>query len=141
MTQTRKKVVLDTNVLISGLNWLGNPYRILNMVLSGELELIMSFEQYDEFCRVTSYDKFDYDIEKRYRMMSLIYDNANFVNPKQQIDAVPKDESDNMILECAVEGNADFIVTGDSDLLELKTFRGIAILKPGEFLKIMQGES
>jgi len=52
------------------------------------------------------------------------------------LDAVPRDPDDNMVLECAIEGKAQYIVTGDKDLLVLKTFRDIQIVSASEFLKV-----
>ena len=52
------------------------------------------------------------------------------------IDAIPDDPSDNMILACAVEGWADFIISGDHHLTDLKIFQGITIVNPATFLKI-----
>ena len=52
------------------------------------------------------------------------------------LDVVPRDPDDNMVLECAIEGNAQYIVTGDKDLLVLKTFRGIQIVSASDFLNV-----
>jgi putative PIN family toxin of toxin-antitoxin system len=52
------------------------------------------------------------------------------------LDAVPRDPEDNMVLECAIEGRADYIVSGDKDLLVLKEFRGIRIVTASEFLSV-----
>ena len=59
------------------------------------------------------------------------------VNIPGLLDAVPRDPHDNMVLECALEGNAQFIVTGDNDLLVLKAFRNIQIVNASEFLKVL----
>lgn len=56
------------------------------------------------------------------------------VNIPKTLDAVPRDAEDNAVLETAIEGKAEFIVTGDDDLLSLKIFRGIQILRAIEFL-------
>jgi len=52
------------------------------------------------------------------------------------LDAVPRDPEDNMVLECAIAGKAQYIVTGDKDLLVLKTFRGIQIVRASDFLNV-----
>ncbi len=128
-----KRVVIDTNILISGLNWFGNPYTILRKAYAKEFIFVISYDQFDEFRRVIEYDKFDFDIEDRDRMGSFVFDNALFIRPMERLDIVKDDPSDNMILECALEGKADFIVSGDSHLLELKRFRGMPIPSPREF--------
>ncbi len=59
------------------------------------------------------------------------------VSIPKTLKALPRDPDDNAVLECAIEGNAEFIVTGDTDLLELKNFRGIQIVRASEFLTIL----
>ena len=58
---------------------------------------------------------------------------ATFVKPVEKIDIIKNDPDDNMVLEAAVAGDSDYIVTGDPDLLELKEFREIRIIKAKEF--------
>ncbi len=60
---------------------------------------------------------------------------AGNVSPTVKLDVIKADPKDNIILECAVAGNADYIVSGDKHLLDLKEFSGIKILKPAEFLR------
>jgi len=62
------------------------------------------------------------------------------VNIPNILNAVPRDPDDNAALECAIEGKAQFIVSGDNDILELKTFRGIEIVRASEFLSIVNKE-
>ena len=66
---------------------------------------------------------------------------ATFVVPKIKIEQIREDSADNRVLECAVEGNADFIVSGDKHLLELEEFQGIVILDPKSFLTLLNFES
>jgi len=102
------------------------------------IALIISYRQFDELYRVLNYAKFNFSTEQQQEVKSLIIDIAVFVTPKERIDVLHKDPSDNMILECAVEGKVDYIVTGDHALLELKRFRNIAIVTPKQFLAIIQ---
>lgn len=132
----RIKVTLDTNVIISSIKWPGNPYLVLHKIIEGEIDLVMSYNQFDELYRVLNYDKFQFSFEQKYVTKSIILDTAIFVTPREKIDLLTKDPSDNMILECAVEGKADYIVTGDRALLELKHFRGIRMLTPRQFLEL-----
>ena len=60
---------------------------------------------------------------------------SEIVYPKQKLNIIGKDKADNKVLECALEGRAKYIISGDSHILELKEFRGIAILSPSEFIK------
>jgi uncharacterized protein len=61
----KRKVTLDTNILISALSWKGNPHKILQKVIDGEIELFISYDQFDELSRVLDYPKFDFTDEQR----------------------------------------------------------------------------
>ena len=129
------KVVVDTNVIISSLLGLqGNSHKIIGMIKNSEFILVTSYQQFGELYRVLDYDKFQFSQEEKHEIKSLILELAVFVTPKEKILVLTEDPSDNMILECAVEGDVDYIVTGDRALLELENFRGIRILTPRQFL-------
>jgi uncharacterized protein len=68
---------------------------------------------------------------------ALILSKAEFALPEESIHVVEADPSDNKFLEAAVAGQADYIVSGDNDLLSLNPFRGIPIIKPAEFIKTL----
>lgn len=131
----KTKVTLDTNILISALGWKGKPNEVFNRVVSGELELVISDEQFNELAEVLDYPKFQFTGEQKDRFKSLILEVATFVKPTEKIDAIKNDPDDNTVLEAAVAGNADYIVSGDPDLLELKKFRKIKIVTAKEFLR------
>ena len=128
------KATLDTNILISSLGWEGNPHKIFNRILNGDIEMITSGPQFDELARVLEYQKFQFSEEQKDRFKSLILEIGTFVNLAEEIDIIKKDPDDNMILETALAGNADYIITGDPDLLELKEFKGIKIITARNFL-------
>jgi len=67
----------------------------------------------------------------------LVLSIAVFVKPAEKIDAIKEDPADNMVLEAAIAGQVDFIVTGDPDLLALKEFRSVRIMTAKEFLSII----
>ena len=135
----KTKVVLDTNILISALGWEGKPKRVFDQVVDGTLELIMSREQFEELSRALDYPRLQFAQEQKERFKTLILEIATIVKPQEKITIIKEDPDDNMFLECAVAGNAKYIVSGDSDLLELKEFRGIKILSPDEFLTVTYG--
>ncbi len=124
----KTKVTPDTNILISALGWKGNPNQVFRNVVNGEVELIISDEQFSELEETLEYPKFQFTEEQKSRFKSLILEIATFVKPIEKIDVIKNDPDDNKVLEAAVAGNADYIVTGDPDLLELKEFRGIEIV-------------
>ncbi len=131
----KKKATLDTNILISALGWKGNPNQAFSKVVSGEVELIISDEQFSELSEVLEYPKFQFSEEQKNRFKTLILELATFVKPVEKIDVIKNDPDDNVILEAAVEGNVDYIVSGDPDLLEVKEFRGIKIITAKQFLE------
>tara|TARA_Y100000310_G_scaffold341490_1_gene440799 strand:- start:2237 stop:2653 length:417 start_codon:yes stop_codon:yes gene_type:complete len=131
-----KKVVLDTNILISAFGWEGNSKQIFNKIIEGDLELITSSEQFKELSRVLDYPKFDFTEEQKTRFKSLILEISKFVYPKEKVSIIKEDSSDNIFLEIAMAGKVDFVITGDFHLLKLKEFKKIKIVTPKEFLEV-----
>ncbi|MCL6092801.1 MAG: putative toxin-antitoxin system toxin component, PIN family [Actinomycetota bacterium] len=135
------RVVLDTNVYISALLRGRKPEIILRLSSPPfkRYDLFVSQAIFDEIDRVLR-EKFnwlpkDIDLEK-----SRIADWADVVKPTKQVSVIPpdRDDSDNRILECAVKVRADYIVSGDSHLLDLKEYEGIKIIPPAQFLKLLE---
>ena len=129
------KVVFDTNVLISAILFGGSPRKCLELAIEGEIELYLSKEIIREVEGVLSREKFNIAEENLRYIISSLDSIAKFVSPKSKLDIIKKDPQDNKLLECAIESEADFIISGDIHLLELSEFRKIKILKPAEFLK------
>ena len=131
----KTKVTLDTNVLISALGWKGPPNKILEKVINKEIELIISDKQFEELSNSLDYPHLQFTKEQKDRLKSLILNIATFVSPMEKLNIIKLDPDDNIILECAVEGEANYIISGDSHLLDLKNFNGIKILTPSHFLQ------
>lgn len=138
------RVVLDTNILISALlSARGLPAEILRLERQGGFDLVFSPDTVSELWRVLNYPKIQKRLGKlgipaelveRY-LKNLI--RSSVVTPgKLKMDIIKDDPSDNIFLACALEGKADFIVSGDSHLKELEVFRGIPILGSAEFIKM-----
>jgi putative PIN family toxin of toxin-antitoxin system len=128
--------VLDTNVLISALlSAEGTSNRAVHTILRYGV-LLSSEEAFEELGSTLHREKFDPYLrpEDRDDYLSLIRGGARFVNVTEQIEAC-RDPDDDKFLECAVNGGADVIVTGDDDLLILHPFQGIPILSPNTFLE------
>ena len=88
-----------------------------------------------EIIRVSNYPKFKFSKEQKERLISLLLEIAEMIEPKNKLNVVKDDPTDNKFIECAVEGNADYIITGDNHLQKLKEHRGIKILNPADFLR------
>lgn len=131
------KVVLDTNVLISAIAFGGKPKEVVDLVLEEKIIALTSPILLAEFKEVyrKKFPLLAEDFELTVKSIEEIFEISQ---PKKTLDIL-NDEDDNRVLEAAVEGKCSFIITGDSDLLTLKKFRQIEILKPDDFLKEFLG--
>jgi putative PIN family toxin of toxin-antitoxin system len=132
----KKKVVLDTNILISALGWKGKPRQIFQKCISGHIELVTSKEQLEELQEVMDYPKFKFTKEQKTKFISIILDIAEVIKIKGDLKVIKEDPDDNMILETALVSDADYIISGDPHLLNLGGFNRINILKPSDFLSL-----
>jgi len=130
----RRCIVLDTNVLISAIVFGRNPRTILEMVMAGQVRCVLSFAILDELRDVLQRPKFGFTPEQAVTVIEELRSLCDILNPARRLRTIKADPDDNRILECAVEAKADAIVTGDAHLLKLKTFRGISIMSPADFL-------
>jgi putative PIN family toxin of toxin-antitoxin system len=128
-----RRVVIDTNVLISGIVFGGPPGVLIDLVLEGYVSFLTSPELLMELEGVM-HRKFPHVPEPVWDILAVLRDVSVVTIPDEPIDAVTQDSSDNRVLECAVAAGADAIVSGDRHLLSLKTFRSIPILTPQAFL-------
>ena len=127
------RVVFDTNVFVSALVFPGGRAEAaLHRILDGHDELLLSPAILDEVLRVLA-EKFTRDKEELSRVAVLLGDMAEVVRPKRSIHVLA-DEPDNRILECAVAGDADRIVTGDKGILALGSFQGVSIVSLRSYL-------
>ena len=131
------KVVLDTNVLVSGMLWKGNPEKILHAWKAGKFELITFLATLAELQRVLRYPRIAMPEDMIKEWIDLLLENSTVVDPKIRIDAIKNDPPDNRFLECALAGNADYIVSGNNHLLDLREFKGIKIILPVEFCRLL----
>jgi len=130
------KIVLDTNILVSAIGWKGAPRKVLDLCIDNKLEIIISKELLDEFINVIYRPKFDFIQEDtKINIIRYLLTLSDYVEPKIKLNIIKEDKKDNKFLECALEGNAKFIISGDSHLLKLKEFEGIKILNASKFLK------
>ncbi len=139
------RAVLDANVLISAvLSAKGNPAAILACWQEGGLEIVVSEAILREVERVIHYpriqERYQLSEERIGRFLGLLRRYAILVKPREQIDAIEADPSDNRYLEAALAGEASYVVSGDRHLLDLKRYRGIQILAPNEFMTFLKLE-
>ncbi|MCG2790999.1 MAG: putative toxin-antitoxin system toxin component, PIN family [Actinomycetia bacterium] len=128
------KVVLDTNIYISAILFGGNPERIRKLSKEKKLEILISEAIISEVAEVLR-KKFNWKSWRISQIIDEIRETATLIIPNQTLSMTKKDEDDNRILECAVEGKVQYIVSGDKQhLLPLKEYQGVKILSPAEFL-------
>jgi len=133
----KPKVVIDTNVFISGLNFWGKPRKILNLIWKEEIKVCISFFILKELEKVLKKD-FGWDKEQIRSTIERIKNRTIEVQPEVKILVIKGKSDDNHILECAVAGKAQYIVSGDKHhILPLKEYQGIKILSPAAFLEVM----
>jgi uncharacterized protein len=132
------RAVLDTNVIVSGLGWRGAPAAILDAVTDGELVLVTSAPLLAELRRVLEYPRLAKVIQGGAQLADLVAASGVVVAPNRVLTVV-SDDDDNRVLEAAIEGDADYIVSGDTDLLDLDSFQGIPIITPAEFAATVLG--
>jgi putative PIN family toxin of toxin-antitoxin system len=129
------RVVADTNILVSALLFGGTSEQVFLAGLRGEIQLLTSLSLLKEFERVLK-EKFKLSTDLVREIIEEVREVAEIVEVSSDIKAISYPEEDNRVLECAVDGKADFIVTGDTKhILPLKEYGGIGILTPSEFLK------
>ena len=127
-------IVLDTNVLISGIFWGGHPKKILEMVVKGTVKLYATESIVKEYFRIIEkIGKKNPSIVNEWKM--LLLDLLNIIEATEEI-AICRDEYDDMFIECAVACGAKYIVSGDEDLLVLEKYREIQIITPKKYLEI-----
>lgn len=129
------KIVLDTNVFISGVFWKGTPRKILETWVQGKITLCLTESIYLEYLRVLheiddngllSFEWIDFVTQH-----AVIYDDLNSAS------LLCRDPDDQKFLDCAFTAKVNFLVSGDKDLLVLEHVHQIPILSPADFITIL----
>jgi putative PIN family toxin of toxin-antitoxin system len=130
------KAVIDTNIFVSGIFWGGIPHKILEAWISDKFELLVSdfiLEEYFQTLKNLSSGKRDDLVDKWYMLIS---ENATIIESKKRLHLC-RDPKDDKFLDCAVSGNAQYIVSGDKDLLVLGNVFSTQIIKASPFHKLL----
>ena len=140
MPKRIKRVIIDTNLWISFL--ITNNLNILSeLFLFERFQIIFSDELFNEFLDVARRPKFKkyFDEKSVQLLIENISEKLEFIEVASTI-TICRDLKDNFILALSIDGNADYIVTGDKDLLSLNGFKGKKIITINEFIKIIDTE-
>lgn len=128
------RIVVDTNVFVSGIFFTGPPHRILQAWRDGTVQLLVSAAMLDEYHRVKDELASQFSGVDLQPFLQLLTVQAEVVEAPPLAPVIQEDPSDDRFLECAVAGEAECIVSGDKHLLKLVEFQGIPILKPAAFV-------
>jgi putative PIN family toxin of toxin-antitoxin system len=134
---TKPRFVIDTNTLISSILIAASVPNLALKAIRYSGEILISTETLAELQTVMNRKKFDKYVTKEIRseFISQIIQESELIEIKEPIIAC-RDPKDDKFLELAVNGKADYLITGDRDLLVLHPFRDIRIITPAEFLEI-----
>ena len=129
-----RRVVLDTNVTISAFFWSGYPRSVYDLIVNKILTALLSESMEKELIRVLGYSKFGLSPVEILPFVKHLRSNPEFIDSTTRLSVITSDPTDNIFLECAVDGNADYIVTGDRHILDLSIYQGMQIVRPKDFL-------
>jgi putative PIN family toxin of toxin-antitoxin system len=130
------KLVLDTNVFISAFYWGGNSQKIIDRIIKGLDELYVSDKILKEISEVMARPKFKTDRETIIKYIETIEKTCKKIFTEGRIKGICRDKDDDDKLECGIICNADYIITGDNDLLVLEKYETMKITTPREYLTI-----
>ena len=133
------RVVFDTNVVVSALGFGGRPLEALLRAFDKDVQLIASDETLRELERVLKYDHLPFTEAEQARYTHILRLEAEIVVPKHPVEIV-RDSDDDKFLECALDGDAEYVVSGDDDLLDLHSYKEIRIITPAELLDILSSD-
>ncbi len=134
--ETKPRVVIDTNVFVSGLTFKGQPREVLDLAWKGEIEVYISPFILKELAGALKKD-FGWSTEQIRNTIQKIKVKTILIRPKIKVSVVKEKDDDNRILECAIDGEVRYLVSGDKKhLLPLKQYLGIRILSPTQFLML-----
>lgn len=132
----KTKVVLDTNIIVSAFGWGGKPADIMRLITGGEILNFTSVEMLTELKKVVGYSRLSFSETLQAEIIEIMFNASSIVERHESVNIIDDDTEDNKILECAISAGAEFVVSGDKHLLTLKSFEGIKIVTPEEFIKI-----
>lgn len=133
------RVVIDTNVFISAVLFKGEASRLVNLWQSNKFTFLISGEILKEYIRVLSYPKFQLqEVDIKSILEEQLLPFIETVKVKDKYLGILKDKDDEKFLNCAYDGNADCIISGDSHLLEIGSYKGIPIITVKKFFRYMK---
>lgn len=136
--RTPSSVVLDTNVLVSATLGDGPPYRILRLAEQGKVDSVTSPSIIAELEDVLGREHLPFTDEQVEEFTGKVLSVSTVIVPEIDLEVVERDPDDDKIVECAVAGNVDYLVSGDSHLKDLGEVEGIPVVQPADFIEMME---
>jgi putative PIN family toxin of toxin-antitoxin system len=128
------RVILDTNVFISGIFFSGPPSQILKAWANQSLQIILSQQILDEYQRVSEELSSQFQEIDILPIIELVTIHGQFIDTQGLDISVCEDPDDDKFLECAVAGKCKIIISGDKHLLKLSGYEGISVMSPRHFV-------
>lgn len=130
------EVVIDTNVLVSAITGGRTTKGVYEDLRKGKFTIVLSEPLLGELLEVFSRPEFETEHSDFEDFIAFIHTYSKIIKADQKVN-ICRDPEDNMIIECAIAGKVKYIVTGDKDLLALKSTHGISIITPRTFIKLL----
>ena len=128
------RIILDTNVLVSGIFFSGPPFRILKAWRDNTLQLVVSTDILNEYHRVATILGEKYSQVDISPILELLTVNSDIVTAPPLPEPVSVDPDDDKFIACALAGNTKLIVSGDGHLLDINGYQDIEVLRPRQFV-------
>jgi uncharacterized protein len=134
--KTGIKVVLDTNVVVSAILFQGKLTKIVELWKKGRIVPVLSSATFEELLHVLAYPKFSLTkVEIKMILEQEVLPFVSVVKESVTVSGIYKDHEDDKFLSCALSASANFLITGDKDLLVIGKYRSVKILRASDFLK------
>ncbi len=128
------RVVLDTNVFVSGVFFAGPPHEILKAWRNGRIQILISEEILKEYHRVGEILSGEHPEVDLGPFIELLAKNAELTQPQQLPNPICDDPDDDKFFACALAGKSRLIISGDKHLLKVNSYKGIKVLRPRKFV-------
>ena len=128
------RIILDTNVFVSGVFFSGPPYQILKAWKDQKLQIVISLEILDEYYRIGEELSVQFPETDLNPAIELVATKSELIEAAILDEAVCDDPDDDKFFACAIAGGANIIVSGDKHLLKMSGYQGIKVVKPRQFV-------
>lgn len=129
------KIILDTNVLISGIFFSGPPYQILKLWHENKFQIVITIEIFEEYKKVAEILSEEYPEIDISQFLNYLIKNSEIAPSLRLNERICSDPDDDKFIACAIACDCKIIVSGDKHLLNVSGFQQIEVMKPRDFLE------